>query len=54
MAKVSVQTFDQTTAKVTHTFAKHSNNRDSYGVDGIFAGDVGLVTHYVVPDGTIP
>ena len=51
--KVSVQTFDQTTATVTHTFAKHSGTRDSYGVDGIFAGDVGLVTHYVVPPGTI-
>ena len=51
--KVSVQTFDQTTAKVTHTFARHSGTRDSYGVDGIFAGDVALVTHYVVPHGTI-
>jgi hypothetical protein len=51
--KVSVQTFDQTRAKVTHTFARHSGTRDSYGVDGIFAGDVALVTHYVVPHGTI-
>jgi hypothetical protein len=51
--KVSVQTFDQMTAKVTHTFARHSGTRDSYGVDGIFAGDVALVTHYVVPHGTI-
>jgi hypothetical protein len=51
--KVSVQAFDQTTAKVTHTFARHSGTRDSYGADGIFAGDVALVTHYVVPHGTI-
>ena len=51
--KVSVQTFDQTRAKVTHTFARQSGTRDSYGVDGIFAGDVALVTHYVVPHGTI-
>jgi hypothetical protein len=51
--QVSVQTFDQVTAKVTHTFAEHTGERHSYGVDGIFAGDVGLVTHYVVPKGTI-
>jgi hypothetical protein len=51
--KVSVQTFDQTTATITHTFAKDTGNRNSYAVDGIFAGDIGLVTHYVVPPGTI-
>jgi hypothetical protein len=51
--RVSVQTFDQTTAKITNTFAKDVGERNSYGVDGIFAGDIGLVTHYVVPPGTI-
>ena len=51
--KVSVQTFDQTTATVTHTFARDVGQRNSYGVDGIASGDIGLVTHYVVPPGTI-
>ena len=43
--KVSVQTFDQLTGEITSTFAKDNGTRNSYGVDGIFAGDVGLVTH---------
>ena len=51
--KVSVETFDQTTATITHTFATYTGPRNSYGVDGIFAGDRGLVTHYVVPNGSI-
>ena len=51
--KVSVETFDQTTGKDHDTFARHRATRNSYGVDGIFAGDVALITHYVVPHGTI-
>jgi hypothetical protein len=51
--KVSVQTFDQVTGTITRTFAKYAGNRNSYGVDGIFAGDVALITHYVVPPHTI-
>jgi hypothetical protein len=51
--KVSVQTFDQTTAEITHTFARDVGERNSYGVDGIFAGDIALITHYVVPPRTI-
>jgi hypothetical protein len=50
---VSMETFDQTTAKITRTFKRYTGTRHSYLVDGIFAGDVGLVTHYVTPDGTI-
>ena len=51
--KVSVETFDQTTGKIVKSFARTTNARDSYGVDGIFAGDIGLVTHFIVPKGEI-
>jgi hypothetical protein len=50
---VSVETFDQDTGKITKSFAKYNGPKNSYGVDGIFAGDVGLVTHYIVPNGQI-
>jgi hypothetical protein len=51
--RVSVETFDQNTGKIVKSFAKSDGPRDSYSLDGIFAGDVGLVTHYIVPDGQI-
>lgn len=50
---VSVETFDQDTGAITKSFATRDSARNSYGVDGIFAGDVGLVTHYIVPAGQI-
>jgi hypothetical protein len=51
--KVSVETFDQTKAKITHVFATHTGTRHAYLADGIFGGDVALVTHYVTPPGSI-
>jgi hypothetical protein len=51
--RVSMQTFDQVTGEITETFATSSGPKNSYGVDGIFAGDIALVTHYVVPHGSI-
>jgi hypothetical protein len=51
--RVSVETFDQLTGKIVKSFARSTNKRDSYTVQGIFTGDVGLVTHYIVPKGTI-
>ena len=51
--RVSVETFDQVTGKIVTSFAETANKRDSYTAQGIFAGDIGLVTHYVVPKGTI-
>jgi len=51
--KVSMQTFDQDTGAITNTFAKYTGLRNEYGVDGIYAGDVALVTHYVTPKGSI-
>jgi len=50
---VSMESFDQDTGKITSLFAKYKGLRNSYGVDGIFAGDVALVTHFVTPKGTI-
>ena len=51
--QVSVETFDQTTATVTHVFAKARGRQHSFLGDGIFAGDLGLITHYVTPPGQI-
>jgi hypothetical protein len=51
--RVSVETFDQNTGAITKSFAKYTGYRNEYGMDGIFAGDVALITHYVTPSGTI-
>ncbi|MGC1380966.1 MAG: hypothetical protein WA814_08085 [Candidatus Baltobacteraceae bacterium] len=48
-----VETFDQTTGQITKAFPKKTPAGTSYGMDGIFAGDVALVTRYVVPSGKI-
>lgn len=50
---VSVETFDQNTGKITKSFATNNPAKNSYSVDGIAAGDVALVTHYVIPQGQI-
>jgi hypothetical protein len=50
---VSVETFDQDTGAITKSFATRNSARNSYGVDGIFNGDAGLITHYIVPKGQI-
>src|SRR5579862_824095 len=47
----SVETFDQDTGKITKTFATKNAAKNTYSVDGIFSGDVGLVTHYITPKG---
>jgi hypothetical protein len=51
--KASMQTFDANTGKITKTFAAYTGHKNEYGMDGIFAGDVALVTHYITPKGTI-
>jgi hypothetical protein len=51
--RVSVETFNQDTGKITKSFAKYEGMRHEYSLDGIFAGDVALVTHYITPKGTI-
>lgn len=50
---VSVETFDQNTGKIIKSFAKEDGPRDSYSMDGIFAGDVALITHFIVPKNSI-
>jgi hypothetical protein len=51
--KVSMETFDQNTGKIVKVFKKYTGPRNSYEVDGIFANDVALVTHFIIPKGTI-
>jgi hypothetical protein len=51
--KVSVETFDQDSGRITSSFARATGKRNSYSVDGIFAGDVALVTHFVEPKNSI-
>jgi len=51
--KVSVETFDQNSGKITKSFASSTGKRNSYAVDGIYMGDAALVTHFVTPKGTI-
>ncbi len=50
---VSVETFDQNSGKITKSFARDRGTRNDYNGDGIFAGDVALVTHYITPKGQI-
>jgi hypothetical protein len=50
---ISVETFDQDTGKITKSFATKDGVKNSYSVDGIFNGDVGLVTHYITPNGQL-
>ncbi len=48
-----VETFDRGSAKITKSFPKKLPPGTSYKVDGIFTGDVALVTRYVVPKGKL-
>jgi hypothetical protein len=50
---VSVETFDETSGKIVKYFATKDSAKNSYSVDGIFTGDAGLITHYIVPHGQI-
>jgi hypothetical protein len=46
--RISVETFDQTSGKITKSFAV-ARTKSDYVLDGIFAGDIALVDHEVVP-----
>ena len=50
---VTVETFDQDSGRITKSVVRESGATSEYGVDGIFAGDVALLTHYVTPRGSI-
>ncbi len=49
----SIETFDQDTGQITKVFPKRVPSGTSYSFVNISAGDVGLVTRYVVPKGSI-
>ncbi len=48
-----VEVFDQNAGTILKTYPKKLPAGTSYGMDGIFAGDVALITRYVVPKGKI-
>jgi hypothetical protein len=48
-----IQEFDQTTGAIVKVFPSRTPSGTTYGVDGIFAGNTGLVVRYVVPQGGI-
>lgn len=49
----NVETFDTSTGKIAKSFPEKTPRGTSYGADGIFTGDVGLITRYVVPKNSI-
>lgn len=49
----NVETFDEDTGKITKSFPKTAPPGTTYSADGIVTGDVGLITRYVVPQGSI-
>jgi hypothetical protein len=51
--KVSVEVFNTKTAKITKSFGVSTGSKNSYAVDGIFANDAALVTHFIVPKHSI-
>ena len=48
-----VEVFDQNAGVVLKTYPKKLPRGTSFGMDGIFAGDVALITRYVQPKGKI-
>lgn len=48
-----VETFDQDTGKIVKSFPKHLPYGTSYSAVNISTGDVGLITRYVEPKGSI-
>lgn len=49
----TVETFDQDAGTITKSIATKNRAKNSFGADGIFSGDVGLITHYITPKGQI-
>lgn len=48
-----VETFDENTGAITGQFDVSNSPSSTFSFDGVFAGNVGLITHYVVPQGQI-
>lgn len=49
----TIETFDQDTGRITESVVREIGTIHEYGIDGIFAGDVALLTHYATPPGSI-
>lgn len=49
----TVETFDQDAGTITKSIATKNRAKNSFSADGIFGGDVGLITHYITPKGQI-
>ena len=49
----NVETFDTSSGKITATFPAKNPPNVSYKTDGIFDGDVALMTRYVIPKGKL-
>lgn len=49
----SVETFAEDSGKITAGVSVPKGQGNTYGADAIFAKDVGLITHYVQPKGSI-
>src|SRR5581483_9110414 len=48
-----VETFDQDTGQILKTYPSKTPARTTYASDGILTGDVGLITRFVQPKGSI-
>ncbi len=49
----NVEMFDQDNGQITRSIPQKTPQGTTYGMDGIFGTDVGLITRYVVPKGSI-
>ena len=49
----NVETFNEDTGQITKAIPQKTPQGTTYGMDGIFGSDVGLITRYVVPKGSI-
>ena len=48
-----VETFDQNTGQILKTYPAKTPPGTSYAADGILNGDIGLITRFVVPKGSL-
>jgi hypothetical protein len=49
----NVETFNEDSGQITKSIPQKTPQGTTYGMDGIFGSDVGLITRYVVPKGSI-
>jgi hypothetical protein len=49
----NAETFNEDTGQINKSIPKKTPPGTTYGMDGIFGSDVGLITRYVVPKGSI-